>query len=1779
MLLVMLSGIKALAYDGLLTGEGSNISPYYIMDDDDWETFTSWLNTEETAPYYRGSHYRLGADISVTTWAATLSEYPFCGTFDGNGHKITITFEQTEDKGVALFQYVGNGCEIHDLTIYGTISTDYKFAGSFVSEIKAGEFESINVVNISRCRSLVTFNLGISGDATSGGLVAFSRDYVCLTINDCLFGGSYTTSTATHLSGFVGYQSSYGYTYIENCYVNPLSLNIPQNDNNRNLCRYGNPDSFKNSNCYYSVSASNFADDQGEYATPNHSAQSVADKLGYWTVTDGKPVPKTLNMMVPNCTLFKGFTVSSYFSRYNTNDNNGDQGAAKLVDDDRSTSWRVSYPYSIHQSWEPVCVEFYTDKKFIPKGYILTTGNDTKEHPDHRPKKWQISAYQYSNSSDGDILDTRDASNSRQKLPESDMTDKVYFFPDFESITTGYQKFSFMVTELWREDRVWNEINHEWNVNGADFVCELGEIQIFGVMVDEEVHNMENCVISGIQSCYEYTGDVIPLNYLVTNYYNTRLIEDTDYTKTMVRKHGTYTYNNVEEVSEEGEYTITFTGTDDYDGTKSYSFVVTDPDIPMPLVLTNDNGSTYYYVKMPKTGQTTLDLTSTDPEFTQQFKVFSDNGHNLPYSTNCNGKLLITAPIGYALQVQGTISCKGYPDDYLVMYDGDNDTYNVLGDEHYGVYGTQDIPLLYTTGQFLLLDFKSNGVQSGFTGVNLTVTLVSPIDYHDITIAEDNHGALTPTGEITEVIFSTPVTLNVVPDEGYMLQDVSVETDNGTEVMTDKGLWYTGENTVTFNMPASDVEVTPTFAAKNDLSMNMPAHSADLAHATNAIIPAGVTTFKIYDDGGPGGNYSSYCNGMLLLTAPDNTVLEISGTISVYDYDDSYLAIYDGDNFNNPIECYYDDTDINKVLSTGNQVLLVFVTYETPSSGLDLTVKVIDEDETFDIAIDNDTGANVTIDEETTATAKVFDEVTLDVTTTSGYVVTDYIMEPDCNSPISGGVWHESPDEATFVMPAEDIEITPTITNTLTAAGGLYINMPTSNRNNPKRVDIPSGVTSFKVYDDGGEDGSYSMYCDGYLVLKAPSNYRLKLTGTVRCNNEGALHDYLKVYDGDTEHLTPIGKAAGYGNSSGEDVGTLISSGRTMVLNFSSAGNSMSGLDLTVEVTNEAIPYVINFDNTQVPVGCSIGITGYNSQLDTDEYVANVGRTITVSVTHDEDHLLNSIAVTDNNGNDVALSQGMCWYNGNNTSATFIMPASTLTITYEFVELGEQYIKLPKQNGIDSKFEVTPAEGITSFKIYDDGGSTGNYSNNCDSYTLLTAPEDKVWQLTGTVTTENINDYLIPYEGNTITRGIDGTSYGKPLGENIGTLISIHNEVLLEFQSNGSVIGAGLNLTASIVNPITRLVDGYVTLPFGQMGWAFIAAPMQYDVSPNFVENIFPYTSDEYDLYRFNQSADAEWENYKGHYNNFSIEGGVGYLYAVKYPRTMQFGGSVCAEDSKEVPLVYDATAGLAGWNLVGNPLLTAAYVNRPYYRMDEFGSSLEVIDDYSNNQIPVCTGVIVCAEDENDAVTFSKNKPSPPESKGSVNMKLSKVGARGSETVQDNAIVSFNQGTRLGKYIFNKDNARIYIPEDGSDYAIVYSNHEGEVPVNFKTKTSGKYTITVEPRQGATLQGVQLVDKFEDVTVNLNAVPYYTFVGSAADSPDRFMLVFSPDSGTDSFVYQNGSDIIVVGEGELQVFDVLGRMVDTMDVNGVETLHETSLRTGVYIFRLNGKTQKIVVK
>ena len=90
-----------------------------------------------------------------------------------------------------------------------------------------------------------------------------------------------------------------------------------------------------------------------------------------------------------------------------------------------------------------------------------------------------------------------------------------------------------------------------------------------------------------------------------------------------------------------------------------------------------------------------------------------------------------------------------------------------------------------------------------------------------------------------------------------------------------------------------------------------------------------------------------------------------------------------------------------------------------------------------------------------------------------------------------------------------------------------------------------------------------------------------------------------------------------------------------------------------------------------------------------------------------------------------------------------------------------------------------------------------------------------------------------------------------------------------------------------------------------------------------------------------------------------------------------------------------------------------------------------------------------------------------------------------------------------------------------------------------------------------------------------------YSFIASPSDNDARFIVKLGYNANNnaenDIFAYQNGNDILVNGEGELQVFDVMGRMIVNQHVNGVQTINVNA--QGVYIFKLNEQTQKIVVK
>ena len=408
--------------------------------------------------------------------------------------------------------------------------------------------------------------------------------------------------------------------------------------------------------------------------------------------------------------------------------------------------------------------------------------------------------------------------------------------------------------------------------------------------------------------------------------------------------------------------------------------------------------------------------------------------------------------------------------------------------------------------------------------------------------------------------------------------------------------------------------------------------------------------------------------------------------------------------------------------------------------------------------------------------------------------------------------------------------------------------------------------------------------------------------------------------------------------------------------------------------------------------------------------------------------------------------------------------------------------------------------------------------------------------------------------------------------------------------------GGDVNL--SITEGVGLTVAGYDES--AKSGWKFIASPVVCDVAARTVSNIFGAT--EYDLYRFNQSEDLEWRNYKT--QPFELENGKGYLYASKEDATLVFRGTTYnTAETMEVPLTYDQNATLAGWNLVGNPFPRAAYIDKSYYKLNDDGSVIVAEPVLSATYISPCHGVFVQV-DENETVTFSTTAPTQQNAanNGGLQIALTQANMR-SNAMLDNAIVSFGEGQQLGKFRFGRQNANIYIPQDGKDYAIASVGRDAarhvstEMPLNFKANKDGTYTLSINP-ENVEMDYLHLIDNLTGADVDLlagnggdarHSVSTYTFDAKTTDYESRFKLVFAANNGAAnddnaSFAFISNDNIIVNGEGTLQVIDATGRVIRTVGLSQCGSRTTTAGMTpGVYVLRLikgeTVRTQKIMIR
>ncbi len=236
-----------------ITGTGTASDPYIIDDAYDFIEFSANLLSGTN---YEGKYFRQDKDIDLTgeDYAGVNESATFAGTYDGNGHKITVNL--TTNKNSTLFPYVTG--KIMNLGSDGSITSTANYTAGIARSLRAGSI-------MSNCWS----NVSVTAPSACG--LAYSNYG---TIENCFFGGK--------LSGTTMYP-----------------IGAPHGDSNKTL------------NCFYIEGIGNKVVDGAYPVSEKEAKETLAeelnqgrkvaagtlgvneDELSYWTNEEGFPTHYT----------------------------------------------------------------------------------------------------------------------------------------------------------------------------------------------------------------------------------------------------------------------------------------------------------------------------------------------------------------------------------------------------------------------------------------------------------------------------------------------------------------------------------------------------------------------------------------------------------------------------------------------------------------------------------------------------------------------------------------------------------------------------------------------------------------------------------------------------------------------------------------------------------------------------------------------------------------------------------------------------------------------------------------------------------------------------------------------------------------------------------------------------------------------------------------------------------------------------------------------------------------------------------------------------------------------------------------------------------------------------------------------------------------------------------------------------------------------------------------------------------------------------------------------
>lgn len=181
-----------------------------IATKEDWKAFGDRVRSGES-----DLNAKLTADIDLGTgiWKIGSESTGYSGTFDGQGHTITINWSDTAGDCMALFPFVTDAT-IQNLHIKGQMTSDDVPLSVF-------SYEASGTTTFSGCISEVNITSGNTKDnsCAAGMVITAGRD-ARLTFNDCLVMGDITGTTANSkrgMAGFVCYQDDNATCTLTHC--------------------------------------------------------------------------------------------------------------------------------------------------------------------------------------------------------------------------------------------------------------------------------------------------------------------------------------------------------------------------------------------------------------------------------------------------------------------------------------------------------------------------------------------------------------------------------------------------------------------------------------------------------------------------------------------------------------------------------------------------------------------------------------------------------------------------------------------------------------------------------------------------------------------------------------------------------------------------------------------------------------------------------------------------------------------------------------------------------------------------------------------------------------------------------------------------------------------------------------------------------------------------------------------------------------------------------------------------------------------------------------------------------------------------------------------------------------------------------------------------------------------------------------------------------------------------------------------------------------------------